>query len=409
MKLLVLEHTAGGGHADAAIPSSVLSEGYGMLRTLISDLKAAGHEVTTFLDFRLAKFDPPIGADVIHISVPEQFEEALTVFSRSVDAVYLIAPESDGTLGRLVEIVKRSGVLSLNCSAGAVGLASDKSKIYEVLGKSRLPVPEYLTIKPGRIKQKIHDALAQLGLPAIFKPVHAVGCEGLSLVTSRAEVPLAVDKARTHTSNSSFIVQKFVPGTAASVSVISTGERAMAVSLNRQLLRLASPESESSYLGGIVPLCHPMEHEALSIGRTAVESIEGLRGYVGVDMVLSSHGPVIIEVNPRLTTSYVGISSVLNLNLAQAVVEAVVQNKLPRIPRTSGYAIFSKVVVPVFPGENLCRTYRIPEVISPPFPTDEGKAYALVGVKSVTPTHAKRLLSKARMRFIQTVLEEPMW
>ena len=405
----MLEYTAGGGYVDAAIPSSVLSEGYGMLRTLISDLKAAGHEVTTFLDFRLARFDPPIRANVIQISVPEQLEEALIAFSRSVDAVYVIAPESDGTLGRLVEIVKRSGGLSLNCSAGAIARASDKSKMYEALGQSRLPIPQYVTIKPGRIKQKINDAMAQLGLPAIFKPVHAAGCGGLSLVTSRAEVPLAVDKARTHTSNSSFIVQKFVTGTAASVSVISTGEGAMPLSLNRQLLRLASPKSESSYLGGIVPLHHPMEQEALSIGRLAVESIEGLRGYVGVDMVLSSHGPVIIEVNPRVTTSYIGISSVLNLNLAQALVESVVQRKLPRRPRTSGYAIFSKLVAPAFPRENLGRTYDMAEVISPPFPTDEGREYALIGTKSVSPTHSRRLLSKARRRFVKTVLESSTW
>jgi predicted ATP-grasp superfamily ATP-dependent carboligase len=407
LKLLVLEYTAGGGYVGAAIPSSVLSEGYGMLRALISDLKAAGHEVTTFLDFRLARFDPPIRANAIHVSGPGQLEGALISLSRSVDAVYLIAPESDGTLGRLVEIVKRSGGLSLNCSACAIAMASDKSKMYTALGQSRLPIPQYITINPGRIKQKIHDAIAQLGLPVIFKPTHGAGCGGLSLVTKRAEVPLAVDRARA--SSSSFIVQKFMTGIAASVSVICAGERATPLSLNRQLLRLVSPESESGYLGGLVPLRHPMEHEALSIGRRAVESIEGLRGYVGVDMVLTSHGPVIIEVNPRLTTSYIGIGCVLNLNLAQALVEAVIQHKLPRRPRTSGYAIFSKVVTPPFPSENLFRTYGMPEVISPPFPTDEGKAYALIGAKSVTPMRSRRLLSNARRRLIQTLRKGSMW
>jgi len=377
-----------------------------MLRAFISDLKTAGHQVTTFLDSRLARFYPPIQSDeTIRICVPEQVEETLAAFSGSVDAVHLTAPESDGTLARLVEVVERSGALSLNCSAGAVAVASNKSKTYRTLSESGLAIAEYVTINSSCSKQRIHDALAQVGLPAIFKPVDAVSCEGLSLVTSRAEAVLAVEGARMHAPDSSLIVQKFVRGVAASVSVISTGECAMPVTVNRQLLRLATPGSESRYLGGIVPLRHRLEHDALSIAKMAVESIEGLRGIVGVDMVLSSHGPVIIEVNPRLTTSYVGIRSVLNLNLAQAVVDAVVQRKLPRRLRTSGYAIFSKVVAPAFPDVNLCRTYGMPEVVSPPFPIDEGKVYAMIGVKSATLTHARSKLSRARRLFIQTILQ----
>jgi hypothetical protein len=405
LKLLVYEHIAGGGYANAPISSSVLCEGYGMLRTFISDLKAAGHQVITFLDSRLARFNPPIQSDeTICISVPEQVEETLPVFSGTVDAVHLTAPESDGILARLVRVVERSGALSLNCSSGAIAAASDKTKIYTTLSRSGLAVPQYVTIDSSWSKQKIHDALAQVGLPAIFKPVDGVGCAGLSFVKSRAEALLAVERAKINEHDSSLIVQKFVRGTAASVTLISTGELALPVTLNRQLLRLAPPEFESSYLGGIVPLHHQMEHEAFLIAKTAVESIEGLRGIVGVDMVLSAHGPVIIEVNPRLTTSYVGIRSVLNLNLAQAVLEAVVEHRLPHRLRTSGYAIFSKVAVPAFPNENLRRTYGMHEVIYPPFPTDGGTVYTLISVKSATPARARRKLSRARRHF-QTILE----
>jgi predicted ATP-grasp superfamily ATP-dependent carboligase len=52
LKLLVYEHVSGGGFADEPIPAGVLSEGFGMLRTLISDFKAAGHNVTTTLENR---------------------------------------------------------------------------------------------------------------------------------------------------------------------------------------------------------------------------------------------------------------------------------------------------------------------------------------------------------------------
>ena len=49
------------------------------------------------------------------------------------------------------------------------------------------------------------------------------------------------------------------------------------------------------------------------------------RGYVGVDLVLgaSAHGEddAVIEINPRVTTSYVGLRQAVNENLAQALLE----------------------------------------------------------------------------------------
>ena len=63
MKIIVYEHVSGGGYAGQPIPSGVLAEGYGMLRGVVADFKAAGHEVTVLLDERISKLNPPIDAD----------------------------------------------------------------------------------------------------------------------------------------------------------------------------------------------------------------------------------------------------------------------------------------------------------------------------------------------------------
>ena len=65
MKVIVYEHASGGGYAGQPIPSSVLSEGFGMLRSVVADFKAAEHEVTVLMDARLSKLNPPLNADVI--------------------------------------------------------------------------------------------------------------------------------------------------------------------------------------------------------------------------------------------------------------------------------------------------------------------------------------------------------
>jgi predicted ATP-grasp superfamily ATP-dependent carboligase len=47
------------------------------------------------------------------------------------------------------------------------------------------------------------------------------------------------------------------------------------------------------------------------------KGIPGLRGFVGIDVVWHSRcGPVLIEVNPRVTCAYVGLSAALGRNLA---------------------------------------------------------------------------------------------
>jgi len=53
------------------------------------------------------------------------------------------------------------------------------------------------------------------------------------------------------------------------------------------------------------------------LARQVAAAIPGLRGYVGIDVVWNERrGPVAIEVNPRVTCAYVGLSAALHRNLA---------------------------------------------------------------------------------------------
>ena len=93
------------------------------------------------------------------------------------------------------------------------------------------------------------------------------------------------------------------------------------------------PGRSFSYAGGCVPLGHPLADEALAVACQACELVPGLAGYVGVDLVLSARGPFVIEINPRLTTSYVGLRTVTDLNLAEVILELVERGELPDGPK----------------------------------------------------------------------------
>ncbi len=44
-------------------------------------------------------------------------------------------------------------------------------------------------------------------------------------------------------------------------------------------------------------------------------------GYVGVDIILTERGPVVLEVNPRLTAAYAGLHASIGCNPAGLVID----------------------------------------------------------------------------------------
>jgi predicted ATP-grasp superfamily ATP-dependent carboligase len=403
LNLLIYEYVSGGGFAGRLIPSSILSEGFGMLRTLISDFKAAGHFVATVLDSRLAMLNPPIEADcIVPVSSLTEVEAAIQKTSESADAAHIIAPESNQVLQSLVASVERAGVLSLNCRASAIGRVSDKSSLHEHVRKMGLPTPATMIVSAlqdvAEIKQTISD---RLEFPLIFKPVDGVGCGGLSVVRNGNQVASAVAKVTRESSSKYFVAQELIHGIAVSVSLISTGSEALPISLNKQHVSLMTPEAISTYNGGLVPFKSPLRCEAFVMAEAIVRSFRDLRGYIGVDLVLTEKEPVVIEVNPRLTTSYIGTRKVVGFNPAQAIIGSVLERELPASNQSLGYAFFSKVKTPKPTTETLQKAYKMDEIVSPPFPVScSDTACALVLSHRATLKEAMAGFHEAKKRLL---------
>jgi predicted ATP-grasp superfamily ATP-dependent carboligase len=401
LNLLIFEYVSGGGYANQQLSSSILSEGYGMLRSLISDCKAAGHNVTTLLDSRLKAFNPPNEADqTVSVYSPHQLSVKLKEHSGVVDAFYVIAPESGQVLKKLVGDIESSGGTLLNCEIAAIKRVSNKMTAYETMKKRGLKVPETILVDIHQKTENIKRLTKELGYPLVFKPLDGVSCGGLSLVKDEGDIAGAIQKVARESMNKQFIAQKVIRGKAASACVISNGDEAVAVTLNRQLVILASPDEESGYYGGVVPFDHNLEKEAIKAAERVVDEIGGLKGYVGVDMILTNEGPVVLEVNPRLTTSYVGLRRVVNFNPAEAIVNSVIGRNLPKNVHSRGYAFFSKVEVPPRP-QIIEETYKLRDVISPPFPIEGNRStVAFIATVSTSPKGAESVFYRTKKRLL---------
>ena len=61
----------------------------------------------------------------------------------------------------------------------------------------------------------------------------------------------------------------------------------------------------------------------------ACESIEGLNGFVGVDLLISNDGiyPVyLLEINSRFTTPYVGLKKIADFNITKTIIEGNIKD-----------------------------------------------------------------------------------
>jgi predicted ATP-grasp superfamily ATP-dependent carboligase len=123
------------------------------------------------------------------------------------------------------------------------------------------------------------------------------------------------------------IAQEYVTGFAASVAFLIGPSHVFPLVPCEQLL---STDGRFSYLGGRLPIAPDLVARARHIAAQAVRCVPGLLGYVGVDVVLGDDGrDWAIEINPRLTTSYVGLRALARFNLAEAVLAVARGEPLP--------------------------------------------------------------------------------
>jgi predicted ATP-grasp superfamily ATP-dependent carboligase len=225
-----------------------------------------------------------------------------------------------------------AGVPVLGSSAAAIAVAGDKAACHRLFRLGRLSAPAGVAATflsaPGSAKQ--------LGFPLVVKPLDGIGSEGVYRVDRDSDLPAALDNVRQATSNDRILLQALAAGIHGSVSLLVSGNDCRPLSLNRQLIETGS---SFRYRGSRVPFSCRSAARALRLACSAVTLVPGLQGYVGVDLVLDGERVHIIEINPRLTTSYVGLRQVTPLNLAQAIWNACIDGSLPRHVPISGEVV----------------------------------------------------------------------
>ena len=224
------------------------------------------------------------------------------LLAAAADWSFIIAPETDGVLLRLAEEILQFGGRLLGPTPEAIALTSDKFAMVRHWKRFGVPTPETVLCpaRPG-------------SFPCVVKRRDGAGSEGMRIVR-HADALDGIGEG--------WIAQPFVPGMAASVAAIASTSGFLTLPPAFQCL---SGDGAFRYAGGGLPIAPALATRAERLARKALADIPGLLGYIGVDLILGADpdggDDVAIEINPRLTTSYVGLRAHLDGNLAALILE----------------------------------------------------------------------------------------
>ena len=245
-------------------------------------------------------------------------ENALDFFSDvipKIDLVWVIAPESDGELERFHIASKKK--LWIGSGLQAIRLASIKLETKKYLKSLGINTPDEITFKSLRKKNYTK---------AVYKPIDGAGTSDTYILDNEKNIINTLSKKR-----SRFFLEEWVEGAAYSVSLNCNLSDFEILSINKQYI--TSNHLGKLFYGGVKPVQNKMLKKLyegiLPIVSLIVANINGLRGFIGIDFILKENSQIsIIEINPRLTCSYIGISKYKKGNVALKILNSFEINDL---------------------------------------------------------------------------------
>lgn len=231
------------------------------------------------------------------------------------DAVWLIAPEAGGVLARLTELVTALGKSLLGSTLDAVKLTSSKLMTEKVLVNAGIrTIPAY----------RFADWPREQAGPWVAKLDDGVGCTDSGCFDNADALQswMSPERIATH------IIQAYQTGVAASFSMLCKNGKAWLLSANQQKISLQkglSGESIFKYSGSVINGMTELWTDFEFLANRIATAIPGLFGYIGVDVIVEplvdSHRIHVVEINPRLTTSYVGLRKSIDHNPASLILD----------------------------------------------------------------------------------------
>ena len=305
-KIFVCEFITGGGLCAEQLPESMVKEGALMRDALLQDLSHLPYKIYTTVDARLK---PPRNVEKCIVVQPDaNIWQVWEAQIKLVDAVWIIAPETDGLLQYLTQLAVRYGKRILGCGLVSVKVTSEKLTTCLALQKAGI----------STIPTHTYDDWKKTDITWLAKPNDGAGCGDTVCFDNSDELQdWFAQNGRRHT----HVIQAYQEGTPASISCVMHQGKAEVLSCNTQLV---SVENKAlAFKGCVVNGMKAHWQQFQTIAQKVAQAMPDLAGYVGIDVIVTSREICVVEINPRLTTSYAGLHKATGVNLAELIINTL--------------------------------------------------------------------------------------
>jgi predicted ATP-grasp superfamily ATP-dependent carboligase len=314
MKLFVYEHITSGALAEQKLPLTLAKEGDQMLLAALQDSHDTQQcTLITLRDKRLNKL-PLFQQNPQHhcyiVTTLNDYHHAWEQCLQQCDTVLIIAPETDNILARLQQQAVNAGKALLGSRPETIQLCTDKLQCYQHLVHTGLPTISTLLASQWQTLPFNN----QNGY--ILKPRDGAGCINTFYFKSRLDLEKYLASKRAPELEQ-YLIQPYLPGNTISLCLLASNSTIEVLSTNQQHLEQSQGQLSLSACTINNTDDLPDLMQTTRIAQKLHTSLPGLYGFIGVDLISNQQGLFIVDINPRHTTSYIGLNASLNLNPMQ--------------------------------------------------------------------------------------------
>lgn len=289
MDIFVFEYFTAAYRGDTGLAA----EGRAMRDALVRDLEAIPSIRTLTLE-----------ADDLPSTTDDALDEAFAHRCARAKLVCVIAPEERALLAKYTRQARRLGCRLLNASASVIAWASDKNRTAHILRSLGVP----------------HPPMANPRDPencVVVKPIDGAGGVGVTVwdpTTPSSERQIDPIRMR---------FERFCGGMPGSISIMGHPRSPTLLPPVRQHFLPGS----FRYSHGTLLDDPPLIARASALVTPLLPLLSDSRGWIGIDLVLGDRDDgskdFVIEVNPRLTSSYLTLRGQSDQNLARLLLDGV--------------------------------------------------------------------------------------
>lgn len=346
--IFLFEYITGGGFNRFDIPASLFCEGFGMLKSLINDFHELKFDISTLIDERISKLSENLPINSHTIEKKDDFLSSYAKELKRHDYCLIIAPEFQNILYNLTELATKNNKKLLSIGLDGIRKGTSKIETFHYFRDNTLPTPPTYQIPTheNRLdKRFILKKLEEFG-SLIIKPKDGVGTESIFFMDTPNQIEeLFSNYNEIFEQDRQYILQKYINGIDLSCSIVrDIHDNCQILSINSQNLIFKNTKDGSEYFGGSTPADGHRQIKPLIKKHLSKVNLSPYIGFFGIDFILKSDKtPEFIEINPRVTTPYVGISQISEISIAKLILESYNSSIDPEASEINGHSLFTRL------------------------------------------------------------------